>query len=53
MALCVPIPCVCSAHGDQKKALDPLRLKKQVVMSHYVGGCWESNLDSLEEEPCP
>lgn len=34
-------PHVCSAHGGQKRVLDPLGLKLQMAVSHYVGaGHW-------------
>lgn len=29
-------PCVCSAHGGQKRALDPLELEVPVVESQHV-----------------
>ena len=35
---------VCAVQGDQKRALDLLGLKLQMVVSSQVDGCWESNL---------
>lgn len=37
----VSVPCVWSAFGGQKRASDPLELKLQMVVRHYVGaGNW-------------
>lgn len=34
---CMCICCACGILRDQKKALTPLKLESQMVMSHYVG----------------
>lgn len=39
---------VCNTCGEQSRALDPLELELEAVMSHYVG---EPNSAPLEEQP--
>lgn len=35
--------------GGQKRLSVPLELELQMIVSHWVTGCWKSNLDSPEE----
>lgn len=37
-------------HEDQKEVLDPLELKL-LMLCDLPQGCWELNLDPLEEQP--
>lgn len=46
----VLVPCVCSALGSQKRALYPLELELQRVVSGPPCGCWEPNLGPLEKQ---
>lgn len=39
--VCVYVPCVCNACGDQKRALVPPELKSQAVVSHLVGSAYQ------------
>lgn len=32
-----------AAHGGQKRALEPLELELQRIVSHHVDGYWEPN----------
>jgi hypothetical protein len=34
---CWHVPCIYSAHGDQKRELDPLELEIQTIVSYHVG----------------
>ena len=34
---CMPVFGVCSALEGQKRALDPLKLELQVIVSHHMG----------------
>lgn len=34
--------CVCHAWGDQKKVLDPLKLKLSMIVSYYVGAGFQT-----------
>lgn len=37
LPMCVYMNQKCSAHTDQKRALEPLELELEMVVSHYVG----------------
>ena len=48
MYVCVPHSW--SAHGGQKRVLDPLKLKEQIIVSRHVGA-GELILDPLKGQP--
>jgi hypothetical protein len=44
----ISVPSICSTHGNQKRAMDPLKLELNIVVDCLVGAR-ELNLDRLEE----
>ena len=50
-ALCLCTLCVLSNSLSQKRLLDPLELKLQMIRHEPQSGCWESNPGSLEGRP--
>ena len=41
--------CGCSSNRDQKRVEYPMKLELQTAMTHQ-SGCWEQNLDPLQEQ---
>lgn len=51
--VCICATCMLSAFGGQKKALEPLELQLQIVLSwEQIIDCgrWKLNLDPLQEQ---
>lgn len=44
----VCIPCLCSAHRDQKRMMDLLELELKMVVRYHMGTDWELNLGPLQ-----
>lgn len=47
------VPQAYDAHGDQKRALDPLKLELQMVLSSQQHGRWKPNSGPLQGQQVP
>ena len=48
--VCTCTACMSGAHGDQKRAQDPLELWVQMIVNSN-GGAGEPNLEPLQKQP--
>lgn len=44
LSICMSATCISATESGQKRALTPLELKLQMIVSHHVGGCLDSSL---------
>lgn len=44
LSICMSATCISATKSDQKRALTPLKLGWQMIVSHHVGGCLDLSL---------